>query len=81
VEPKAQAVSSAQDFRLTLEERCVLAVSATGKSAAEVANYLAHSPQAVRQSFVSAITKLGARSKLEAVVIAYRHGLIELPSN
>jgi hypothetical protein len=33
----------------------------------------------VREALSTAITKLGARSKLEAVLIAMRAGLVELP--
>jgi DNA-binding CsgD family transcriptional regulator len=67
--------------RLTARERDVLAVSATGRTSAEVAEVLGLSPDAVRASIASAITKLGARSKLEAVVVALRDGLIELPGS
>lgn len=33
----------------------------------------------VRRSLGSAVMEMGARSKLEAIVIALRHGAIELP--
>ena len=66
--------------RLTLQARDVLATSATGCSVHEVAEVLGLSPEMVRQHIVSAISKLGARSKLEAVVLALRNGLIEPPA-
>src|SRR5829696_7527988 len=56
-----------------------LGASAIGLGVAEVADLLGLSPDAVRASIASAITKLGARSKLEAVVVALRGGLIEIP--
>jgi DNA-binding NarL/FixJ family response regulator len=65
---------------LTPLERAVLAASATGLGVPEVAKLLAESPEAVRLALASVITHLGARSKLEAVVIAFRHGLIDLPA-
>jgi DNA-binding NarL/FixJ family response regulator len=63
---------------LTARECAVLAASATGLSVVEVAERLSTSPDAIRRSIASAITKLGANSKLEAVVIALRRGLIVL---
>ena len=64
---------------LTALERDVLAASATGLVVAEVAEALGRSPAAVRSSLASAVVKLGARSKIEALVIALRRGLIEIP--
>ncbi len=63
---------------LTAQECAVLSASATGLSVTEVAERLSISPGAVRASVTSAIVKLGARSKLEAVLIALRRGLIVL---
>jgi DNA-binding CsgD family transcriptional regulator len=67
--------------RLTARGRDVLAVSATGRTSVEVAETLGLAPEAVRGSIASAITMLGARSKLEALVIAVRDGLINLPGS
>ena len=64
---------------LTSEERDVLAISATGRGVAEVAAVLSQPADDVREALSTAITKLGARSKLEAVLIAVRAGLVELP--
>jgi two-component system nitrate/nitrite response regulator NarL len=64
---------------LTAQERAVLAASAKGLGVIEVAQSLDLSPEAVRAAIASAAEKLGARSKLEAVVIALRTGLIDLP--
>jgi two-component system nitrate/nitrite response regulator NarL len=63
---------------LTGRESAVLAASATGLSVGEVADRLGVSPNAVRAALALAITKLAARSKLEAVIIALRRGLIVL---
>jgi DNA-binding CsgD family transcriptional regulator len=62
---------------LTARERQVLALSATGHGVAEVAAILALPPDAVRGSLASAVARLGARSKLEAVVLALRTRQIE----
>ena len=70
--------SDGQDAWITDEERAVLAAAATGLSIAEVAELLGRPSEAVRRSMASAIGRLGACSKLEAVVIALRHGLIRL---
>jgi two-component system, NarL family, nitrate/nitrite response regulator NarL len=63
---------------LSERERAVLAAAASGLGVAEVAERLGLSVEAVRRSITSAITELGARSKLDAVVIALRRGLITL---
>ena len=64
---------------LTCLEREVLAISATGRCVAEVAASLSRPTGEVRAALGTAIVKLGARSKLEAVLIAMRASLIELP--
>ena len=64
---------------LTEMERLVLGVSATGMITDEVAEHLRVDPDQVRRHVGDAIVALGASSKLEAVVIGLRLGLIELP--
>jgi two-component system nitrate/nitrite response regulator NarL len=66
---------------LTPLERAVLAALATGLCVPEVAELLNEPPEAVRRALFSVITKLGARSKLEAVMIALGRRLIDLPGN
>ena len=61
---------------LTSLEREVLAISATGRSVAEVAAFLGQPTDKVREALGAAIIKLGARSKLEGVLIAMRAGLV-----
>jgi DNA-binding CsgD family transcriptional regulator len=68
-------------FGLTAQERRVLALSATRRGVTDVAIALHEPPDAVRRLLRSAITKLRARSKLEAVIIALREGLIDLNDN
>ena len=73
------ALAGDQSLPLTMQERRALELSASGLVSAEVADAMGVSPGVVRASLVSAIGKLGARSRLEAVVIALRSGLIEIP--
>jgi DNA-binding NarL/FixJ family response regulator len=64
---------------LTTQETAILAASATGRTVGEVAKFLGYPRETVLQCLATAIQKLGARSKLEAVVIALRRGLIDVP--
>ena len=66
------------DVRLAAMERAVLQLAATGAVTDELAAHLSMSPDAVRQHLAAAMDRLGVRSKLEAVVVALRLGLIEL---
>jgi two-component system nitrate/nitrite response regulator NarL len=62
---------------LTLREREVLRLVADGLSTSDMAGRLFVSPNTVRNHVQSVLVKLGAHSKLEAVVIASRSGLLE----
>ncbi len=62
---------------LTLREREVLRLVADGLSTSDMAGRLFVSPNTVRNHVQSVLVKLGAHSKLEAVVIATRSGLLE----
>ena len=64
---------------LSTQQRVVLALSATRLISADVAAILQAPEDEVRAHLTSAIRTLGARSKLEAVIIALRLGLIDLP--
>ena len=64
---------------LAQQQRDVLAASAHGLTTDEVAALLELSPEEVRATIAEAIMALGARSKLEAVIIALRTGQIALP--
>jgi len=63
---------------LSAAERRALALSATGLVVTEIAQVMGTSAGRVRMLLASAITKLGARSKLEALVLAARSGEIDL---
>ena len=65
---------------ITELEHLVLRLSATGLLADEVAEHLGLSPEEVRRHLRGAMAALGARSKLEAVVLALRAGLVDLPA-
>jgi two-component system nitrate/nitrite response regulator NarL len=62
---------------LTLREREVLKLVAEGLSTSDMAARLVVTTNTVRNHVQAILTKLGAHSKLEAVVIATRGGLIE----
>jgi len=60
-------------------ERQVLQAFAAGMTTEEVADALTITVQTVRTHSKNIIAKLGARSKLDAVMIALRRGLIDRP--
>jgi DNA-binding NarL/FixJ family response regulator len=60
---------------LPIDVRRTLELLATGLSINEVAELLGCPPDEVRDHLVQAIRALGARSKLEAIVIARQQGL------
>jgi DNA-binding CsgD family transcriptional regulator len=70
--------SSDEDSWIIDQERVILAASARGASVREVAAELGLAVADVRSGLTSAIRKLGARSKLEAVVLALRRGDIDI---
>ena len=63
---------------LTKDECAALTASARGLISHEVAESLGVSPETARNLIAAAVQKLGARSKLEAVVLALRSGRIRL---
>jgi len=65
---------------LAPRERQVLETLARGSSTDEVADQLGITVHTVRTHLKNVLAKLNAHSKLEAVVIALRRGLIDLPS-
>jgi DNA-binding NarL/FixJ family response regulator len=64
--------------KLTPREIEILRELAAGRSTGEIAEALFISPLTVRSHVKSILAKLGVRSKLEAVTVALRQGLIEL---
>ena len=65
-----------KSHQLTWEDRRVLTLLATGMMTHEVAARLGLTVAAVREHAARITVKLRARSKLEAVLIALREGLI-----
>ncbi|MER3457494.1 MAG: hypothetical protein C4309_01515 [Chloroflexota bacterium] len=63
---------------LTPRERQVLQALAQGLDNRETARRLRISPNTVRTHLQNAMSKLGVHSKLEAVVMALKYGLIEV---
>ena len=64
--------------QLTERETEILQLSAEGLSTVEVAEKLVISPQTVQTHVRNVLAKLGARSKLQAVAFAAKHGRISL---
>jgi DNA-binding NarL/FixJ family response regulator len=64
--------------RLTRRECAVLEALADGLSDREIAERLTIRPETVRTHMVNLYQKLGVDSRLQAVVFAARHGLVEL---
>jgi DNA-binding CsgD family transcriptional regulator len=64
---------------LAPREREVLQAIAAGLTPEQVAELLTISIHTVRTHLKNAMAKLNSRSKLEAVMLAIKHGLIELP--
>jgi DNA-binding NarL/FixJ family response regulator len=64
--------------RLTPRERDVLGALARGSSDREIAEQLNVSHETVRTHMVNVLDKLGATSRLQALVFAVRHGLVRI---
>jgi NarL family two-component system response regulator LiaR len=62
--------------QLSTRENQILQLLSEGKSTPEVASQLFISPLTVQSHVKSILAKLGVRSKLEAVMMALRHGVI-----
>ena len=63
---------------LTPRQRDVLWLLVQGKSTREIALELHLAPETVRNHVAGLLDALGARTRLEAVLIALRHGLVSL---
>ncbi len=66
--------------RLTPREREILRMLAAGASTADLAEAFAISPLTVQSHVKNILSKLGVHSKVEAVRLAWRHGLAATPS-
>ena len=67
----------APDQALTERELVVLRAVAEGLSNREIAERLAYAEQTVKLDLTRIYRKLGVSSRTEAMVVAYRRGLIE----
>lgn len=63
---------------LTPREKEVLQVLADGLDGKEIAERLGISDKTERNHMASIMTKLGVHSRLQALVFALRHGLVDL---
>jgi DNA-binding NarL/FixJ family response regulator len=75
--PTPDAAASAALDRLTEREHEVLLQVAAGLSNAEVAQALFLSEATVKTHVTRMLAKLGLRDRVQAVVFAYEHGLVE----
>jgi len=66
--------SGQRSRRLNARECQVLSLAAEGLSGKEVGEHLGWPLERVWDCLIDAYTALGARSKLEAIVLAYRRG-------
>ena len=65
--------------RLTPREGQILRLLAEGRGTAQLARELAISPLTVQSHVKSILEKLGVHSKIEAVTLAFRTGMVGLP--
>ena len=70
----AEGIAPQRARVLSDDERRVLGLSAEGLGRGEVADCLRWPTRRVRDCLAGAVAALGARSKLEAIIIAYRQG-------
>ena len=63
--------------RLTPREREIIVQMATGMAPDDIAQALGMSPHTLRTHTQNILTKLGVHSKMEALVLAIRHGAVE----
>jgi len=75
--PRLQSGWSGPGAQLTPREREVLQLLADGRSNQEIADQLFLSRNTVRNHVQNALAKLNAHSKLEAVAIARREGIVD----
>ena len=62
--------------RLTPREVQILALMSEGRTPAEITDELTMSPNTLRTHMQNVLTKLGVHSKMEALVLAIRHGKV-----
>jgi DNA-binding NarL/FixJ family response regulator len=77
--PKLSSGGPRTRFELSNRELEVIRLMSEGMANQAIADLLVLSPNTVRNHVQRILTKLGAHSKLEAVAIATRQGLLRLP--
>ncbi|HEX7247045.1 MAG TPA: response regulator transcription factor [Actinomycetota bacterium] len=77
--PDPQGSAARGIGRLTARERETLRMLAAGASTADVAEALGISPLTVQSHVKNILAKLGVHSKVEAVRLAWRHGVAATP--
>lgn len=77
IQSRAWATSGEEAASLTQRERQVLVQLAHGHSTAEIASALVISESTVRNYIQRILNKLQVHSRLEAVVYAYRNGIVD----
>jgi two-component system, NarL family, nitrate/nitrite response regulator NarL len=66
---------------LTEREREILSMLASGMATAQIAQTLTLSPNTVRSHIQNIRGKLKVHSRLDAVLFAIRHGVVESPTD
>jgi DNA-binding NarL/FixJ family response regulator len=76
--PSTALTSSPANVHLSPRQLDVLRLLVQGKSTAQIADELHLAPDTVRNHIRRLFAALGARTRLEAALIALRHGLVDL---
>jgi len=76
--PSNDEAQSAEAEKLSPRQLDVLRLLVRGKSTSQIADELHLAPETVRNHIRRLLKTLGARSRLEAALIALRHGLVSL---